>query len=219
MDHSRSSASPVNGYHMSKQNPDVLDRLCSPTPDHLLHKKTLTPATVRVSGGGGGILIGTRNGHLPGQSSLVKQMLNDKHRAAASLVHLATRGKSFRPGVNISPVVVKLSGVAPSQGLPSNSSSTSNQGESGSPENSAEVKSRSSDGEGSAGKSRDPCDKNVVLSALRRRRYSCKFNSICYNWYITHLLLYMCTCKLHNMLIQSYMFVLSLQEALGYFGA
>ena len=173
MEHARTSASPVNGYHMSKQNPDVLDRLCSPSPSHrdtLLHKKTLTPATVRVSAGGG-VLIGARNGHqTPGQSSLVKQMLNDKHRAPTSLVHLATRGKAFRSGVNISPVVVKLSGAV-THNLPSNSSSlNSSREENGSAENHAEASLRPSSGEGSPGKSRDPCDKNVVLSALRQRR-------------------------------------------------
>ena len=164
---------------MSKQNPDVLDRLCSPSPshrDHLLHKKTLTPATVRVGGGaGGGVLIGTRNGHSPGQSSLVKQMLNDKHRAPASLVHLATRGKSFRGSVNISPVVVKLSGAAP-QNLPSSASGSSSLNSSReeihviAQENGHEVNPRLSDGEGLPGKKTDPCDKNVVLSALRQRR-------------------------------------------------
>ena len=176
VDHARSStSSPLNGYHMSKQNPDVLDRLCSPSPshrDHLLHKKTLTPATVRVGGGGGGVLIGGRNGHSATQSSLVKQMLNDKHRAQASLVHLATRGKSFRNGVNISPVVVKLSGAAP-QSLPSSSASSLNlsREENKIVENGSEVSSRPSDGEASSGNKVDPCDKNVVLSALRQRRY------------------------------------------------
>ena len=169
MEHARNSASAVNGYHMSKQNPDVLDHICSPSPshrDHVLHKKTLTPAMVKVSGGGG-ILNLTRNGQSPGQSSLVKQMLNDKHRAPASLVHLATRGKSLRTSVTISPVVVKLSG-APPKSLPS--SLNSSKEENGTPENGAEVNTRLSNGEGSSGKSADPCDKNVVLSALRQRR-------------------------------------------------
>ena len=171
MDHARSSsASNVNGYHMSKQNPDVLDRLCSPSPshrDHLLHKKTLTPATVRV-GGGGGVLNLTRNGHLLGQNSLVKQMLNDRHRAPASLVHLATRGKSFRTGVNVSPVVVKLSGATP-QSLPS--SLNSSREENTTPENgSADSSTRLSEIKVASGKREDPCDKNVVLSALRQRR-------------------------------------------------
>ena len=173
MEHARSSASPVNGYHMSKQNPDVLDHLCSPSPSHrdtLLHKKTLTPAMVRV-GAGSSMLISARNGHqAPGQSSLVKQMLNDKHRAPTSLVHLATRGKSFRSGVNISPVVVKLSGAA-THNVPSNSSSLNSSREEGSStESGAEDNLRSTNGKGSPVKGRDPCDKNVVLSALRQRR-------------------------------------------------
>ena len=173
VEHARSSASPVNGYHMSKQNPDVLDRLCSPSPSHrdtLLHKKTLSPAMVHV-GAGSSMLVSTRNGHqAPGQSSLVKQMLNDKHRAPTSLVHLATRGKTFRSGVNISPVVVKLSGAV-THDLPSNSSSLNSSREEGNgTENGAEASSRSTNGEGSPVKSRDPCDKSVVLSALRQRR-------------------------------------------------
>ena len=174
VDHARSSASPVNGYHMSKQNPDVLDRLCSPSPSHrdtLLHKKTLSPAMVCV-GAGSSMLMSARNGHqAPGQSSLVKQMLNDKHRAPTSLVHLATRGKTFRSGVNISPVVVKLSGTG-TYDLPSNSPSLNSSREEGSStENGAhETGLRSTNGEGSPVKTRDPCDKNVVMSALRQRR-------------------------------------------------
>ena len=171
----RASASPVNSYHMSKQNPDVLDRLCSPSPshrDHLLHKRTQSPAVVRV-GGGSGVLVGGRNGHSPAQSSLVKQMLlNDKHRAPASLVHLATRGKAFRTGVNVSPVVVKLSGSPAVQTLPSSLTSDSNQERSGVLENgSTEAEHKSVDRGGQSGKISDPCDKNVVLSALRQRRY------------------------------------------------
>ena len=174
VDHARSSASPVNGYHMSKQNPDVLDRLCSPSPSHrdtLLHKKTLSPAIVRV-GAGSSMLMSARNGHQAptGQSSLVKQMLNDKHRAPTSLVHLATRGKTFRSGVNISPVVVKLSGAG-TYDLPSNSSNLNSTREEGSSaENGAEAGLKSTNGEGSPVKTRDPCDKNVVMSALRQRR-------------------------------------------------
>lgn len=116
--------------------------------------------------------MSARNGHqAPGQSSLVKQMLNDKHRAPTSLVHLATRGKTFRSGVNISPVIVKLSG-ATTYDLPSNSTSSynSNREESSSAENGAEAGLRSTNGEGSPVKTRDPCDKNVVMSALRQRR-------------------------------------------------
>ena len=171
----RASASPINGYHMSKQNPDVLDRLCSPSPshrDHLLHKKTLTPATVRVGGGGSGVLVGGRSSHSPSQSSLVKQMLlNDKHRAPASLVHMATRGRGLRTGVNVSPVVVKLSGP-PTQTLPPPAATP----DSVAPvpnsmvENGTEVDKTAVVGEGSPGKKSDPCDKNVVLSALRQRR-------------------------------------------------
>ena len=174
VDHAHSSASPVNGYHMSKQNPDVLDRLCSPSPspshrDTLLHKKTLSPAMVRV-GAGSSMLMSARNGHqAPGQSSLVKQMLNDKHRAPTSLVHLATRGKTFRSGDNISPVVVKLSGTG-TYDLPSNPSSLNSSREGSSAEIGAEAGSRSTNGEGSPVKIRDPCDKNVVMSALRQRR-------------------------------------------------
>lgn len=173
VEHALSSASPVNGYHMSKQNPDVLDRLCSPSPSHrdtLLHKKTLSPAMVRV-GTGSGMLTNARNGHqAPGQSSLVKQMLNDKHRAPTSLVHLATRGKTFRSGVNISPVVVKLSGAVTHDPSSNSSSLNSGQEEGNSAENGAEASLRSTNGEVLPVKSRDPCDKNVVLSALRQRR-------------------------------------------------
>ena len=174
MEHARSSAAPVNGYHMLKQNPDILDCLCSPSPSHrdtLLHKKTLTPAMARV-GAGSSMLISARNGHqAPGQSSLVKQMLNDKHRAPTSLVHLATRGKTFRSGVNISPVVVKLSGAA-THNLPLNFSSSLNSSreEGSSAENGTEASLRSTNGEGPPVKSQDPCDKNEVLSALRQRR-------------------------------------------------
>ena len=167
MEYAHSSASPVNGFHMLKQNPDVLDRLCSPSPFHrdtLLHKKTLSPAMVRV-GAGSGV---AQKGHLASgqQSSLVQQMLNDKHRAPTSLVHLATRGKSFRSGINVSPVVVKLSGNM-TYDLPSNSSSLNPSREDGSgSENGAEA----TNGERLPVKSRDPCDKDVVLSALRQRR-------------------------------------------------
>ena len=172
MEYAHSSASPVNGFHMSKQNPDVLDRLCSPSPscrDTLLNKKTLSPAMVRVGAGSGMFTSGVaRKGHLASgqQSSLVQQMLNDKHRAPTSLVHLATRGKSFRSGINVSPVVVKLSGNT-MYDLPSNSSSLNPSREDGSgSENGAEA----TNGERLPVKSRDPCDKDVVLSALRQRR-------------------------------------------------
>ena len=159
---------------MSKQNPDVLDRLSSPSSSHrnpLLHKKVvLTPAVVRGRAGSSGIL----GHHVGGGGSLVKQMMNEKHRAPTSLVHLATRGKAFRTGVSVSPVVVKLSGVAMTHNIPSHSSSSSSSRAEGiSTGNSA---SRDSGCSMSPNEMRppvtvqDPCDKNVVLSALRQRR-------------------------------------------------
>ena len=117
------------------------------------------------------MLVGGRSSHSPAQSSLVKQMLlNDKHRAPASLVHMATRGRGLRTGVNVSPVVVKLSG-APTQSLSSAATPDAvAQVPSNAVENGTEVEKTRTEGEGSPGKKSDPCDKNVVLSALRQRR-------------------------------------------------
>lgn len=182
------STSPLNGhyqsrvgeYHMSRQNPDILDQMY------------LSPSTANstrfLGAGRGGIytlgnrdrttyMLGRVNGHrspaisprlgsvgAPAQLSYLRQILNSRRSQSvspSSLVQLATRkgvgrtGRLLKNGVGGSPVIVRLAGA--------------NRSEKKEEVQQAQVVNRSE----SNNKAVDPCDKEVVLSALRQRRLDC----------------------------------------------
>ena len=168
MKSSPAASSPLNRsrireYHRSRQNPDILDEMYTP------------PLASRGAGFGketAGNVMGNRQ---PGQTSGSLWGSNDysrsprlggtgslshnshllrvlKHRSHGSspnsLVQLAAKknaGRLLRNGIGRSPVTVKLAGVK----------------EENQP---MEVK------ETGSGERKDPCDKEVVLSALRQKR-------------------------------------------------
>lgn len=149
---------------MSRQNPNVLDQMCAPAP---------RPAGQDLRGNEGGgwhhkgaVSVGetaqtSKANHMswklnnytpsPRQSSYLHHVL--KHRSQSnspsSLVQLATRnspGRLLKYGIGRSPVTVRLAGVKKEENKP------------------MEVRSISED------QQTDPCNKEVVLSALRQRR-------------------------------------------------
>ena len=102
------------------------------------------------------MVLANRNGRTPLQSSLLRQTLNNyPTNSSSSLVHLATRGSGLQHmmnGISRSPVTVRLSGVT-------------SDGMSGVYEDGRDVSHDQSHDQ-----SNNPCDKNVVMSALRQKR-------------------------------------------------
>ena len=168
------SSSPINNntlqtyfqnrgkYHMSRQNPDVLDRMYASSNQQL---QKISDNSV-LNDGQSPVMIGP-SGHTgtvhftpPYQTTLLRQMLNARRLRStppSSLVELATMkgGRLLRKSV-ASPVVVKLAGVK-----------RSNREESG----------RGKIVNGREQSTPNPCDKEVVLKALRQRRYE----RVCHN--------------------------------------
>lgn len=153
---------------MSRQNPDILDEMYTPP---------LASRGVGIGKEGGwetGNAMGNRETRQAGPISSFSWRLNSmsprlggtrnlshnshlhqvlKHRSQgsspSSLVQLATKknaGRLLRNGIGRSPVTVKLAGVKKEESQP------------------MDVR------EMSVGESKDPCDKEVVLSALRQKR-------------------------------------------------
>ena len=176
----QSSVTPLRNrladYHMSKQNPDVLDRMyssslpSSPMNGYRpLNNNTFTPSVHHNrsinSHSGMGLSFQNRVTHTPVQMSLLRQTMKSARGQGSfglghtSLVQLATQKGSLRMNGSptISPVVVRLSRKSepPSEGRGDSESMSLFNGDGSSMEN----------GLG------NPCDKDVVLSALRRRRY------------------------------------------------
>lgn len=141
-------------YHMSRQNPAVLDKLYSidqpsPSQEELLYK-THSPGVNRAASST--LTARHLSGHSPHvglQSSLVKQTLSHRSSlpsaaaAGSSIVQLAAR----RTHHSISPVVVRLAG--PDSALEPHRYSTSPRGE----------------------RAADPCSKDAVVLALKQKRY------------------------------------------------
>ena len=124
----------VGDYHMSRQNPDVLDQMYSPSSavqkNHFLgiHQGTNDSTTSRKINGHFSQFVSPRTeasvySKTPSQASLLRQMLNSRRSQSASpssLVQLATRkgpgirhgrvGRLLKNGV-ASPATVKLAGV------------------------------------------------------------------------------------------------------------
>lgn len=162
----------VGQYHMSRQNPDVLDQIYS--QDHAsqdvgdreslytaTHKDTSYTSSLGRPNGYHSPAIPPRMGPHP-QVSLVRQMLNSRRARSASpssLVQRAMRkgpilgtGRLLKSGViGGSPVMVKLAGV---KGLK---------------EKQERVTARVMDASGQNPVSSS--DKEAVLSALRQKRY------------------------------------------------
>ena len=150
-------------YHMSKQNPAVLDRMysspSSPQKEQLY--KTVSPLvnhTARLNGSG----IVLRNCRSPLHTSLLKQTLGRVRRnPLPGLVHMAVHGSQRRyDSVGVSPVIVKLSS-------PDSRESTNRNESSG--ELSLEASSWQND-ERTSMAAPNPCDKTTVLSALKQKR-------------------------------------------------
>lgn len=136
----------LGDYHMSKQNPAVIDQLYSPRD----HKNDLYKTASPLFNG-----LNHSNGSRSGRTQIqtfLRQTLNRRNSlpgsTGTSLVHLALQGRQRRyDSVPVSPVIVRLSGS----------------GLSGS--KGAELGKL--DEEETAV---NPCDKDVVVSALRQKR-------------------------------------------------
>lgn len=168
----------IGEYHMSRQNPDILDRMyakATPTPRHMLGSGKVqnelaapishTPKTHESDDPGA--YSSPVSVESPQQMSLLRRMLNARKLQASSpssIVQLAIQGgKSRRPkragllrSSVASPVMVPVGGLRkPRQ---------------------EEVKSDNeggNDDDGGVGTEkgkRDPCSKETVLDALRKKR-------------------------------------------------
>lgn len=152
---------------MSKQNPAVLDRMySSPSSPHKEQLyKTVSPFVnhnARLNGSG----IVSRSCRSPLHASLLKQTLGRVRRntlpGQSSLVHMAVHGSQRHyDSVGVSPVIVKLSSPDNkeptdrgrlSRGLITEASSWEN-------------------GERMSNAAPNPCDKTVILSALKQKRW------------------------------------------------
>ena len=135
---------------MSKQNPAVLDFLYS-SPSSTQSYKAASPLFNYSYTNG--FPVASRNGRTPLHTSLLRQTLsnnkrrNSLPRTGSSLVHLAAQRKHRNyDSVPVSPVIVRLSGPA----------STVEDTTSAHKDENGKVKV-------------NPCDKNVVISALKKR--------------------------------------------------
>lgn len=172
-----SGSSRLGEYHRSKQSPAVLDQFFSPPttlshPSHALYKgsPTVNINSERfnvfspLSEGTALALSPSRRARTPLQSSFFPRRLSDQRASSfgSSLVNLAVRGRLRQShSAAVSPVIVQLS--TPS--TPSGSGGTS------------EVSQRiQSQGENQP----DPCNKEVVISALKqkRKRWACPSDDI-----------------------------------------
>ena len=161
----------IADYHMSKQNPDVLDRIYSSTTPQNGYtpfgSRQTTTSPLYGSGHSStnsspGFTFQNQVSHTPVQMSLLRQTLNaSKSRSVSrsSLVQLATQRSSVRlnSGASISPVVVRLSrgtDTPSSKGVRSE-------------ESVSRLVNGVSDGHAQVG---NPCNKDTVLSALRNKR-------------------------------------------------
>lgn len=153
-------------YHRAKQNPAVLDQFySSPSQTRLarnLYKTTPTPLSNSdrfglPPGRQGSGLAPLRRAQTPVQGSLLKGRLQTYHSSppGTSLVSLAVRGRLRQTeSLPVSPVIVQLSN-------PTDAGNTSFSGR---------------DSSAPAGApSLDPCNKEVVISALKqkRKRWAC----------------------------------------------
>ena len=163
----------IADYHMSKQNPDVLDRIYSsatPQVGYSPFSSQLNTSPLYNSGPNSttstpGVSFQNRVSHTPAQMSLLRQTLKASKSQSAShssLVQLATQRSSVRlsSGATISPVVVRLSrGSA----TPPPHGARSNEG--------VFVNGIGSEGDADRlANAGNPCDKDTVLSALRNKR-------------------------------------------------
>lgn len=167
-----SGGSRLGEYHRSKQSPAVLDQFFSPPttlshPSHTLYKSS---PTVNInserfnvfsprSEGPAVPLSPSRRARTPLQSSLLPRRLSDQRASSfgPSLVNLAVRGRLRQShSAAVSPVIVQLS----SPSTPSGSGGTS------------ELSQRT---QGQGENQPDPCNKEVVISALKqkRKRWAC----------------------------------------------
>lgn len=166
-----SGTSRLGEYHRSKQSPSVLDQFLSPPttlsrPSHTLYKSspTLNINLERFnsrSGGTGVLLSPSRRARTPLQAPLLPARLSDQRPSpfGPSLVNLAVRGRLRQSqSAAVSPVVVQLSSPSTSSGSSEVSQRIHNQGEN----------------------RPDPCDKEVVISALKqkRKRWACPSDDI-----------------------------------------
>lgn len=158
-------------YHMSKQNPDVLDRMYSSSlpssQNSHLANHMISPSPYHSGSGSTnsspGVLFQSRISHTPNQSLLRQTLKASKAQTSSksSLVQLATqRGSSIRLNnvSTISPVLVKLS--RGSDTPPSAVRSTSE----------LTMPTVSETGVIGSTQSGDPCDRDTVLTALRSKR-------------------------------------------------
>ena len=184
-------------YHMSRQSPDVLDQMYSSSgaadnpdnPTHQFHhgdpggiiEPSYPPAVDRSALGrlnGHASAVIHRRGNSP-QLSYLRQLLNSRRSQSpspSSLVQLAARsgvgvGVGVRRGggrllrrhmVGGSPAVVKLAGVG--------RTSSEGEGERERGEGNQQQQQPQQLTNGLEERPRNPCDKEVVLSALRQRR-------------------------------------------------
>lgn len=164
----RSTNNRLADYHMSKQNPDVLDRMysssvpSSPRTSPLRSQMRNSPVYHNHSGTSStssspGAQFQNRTSHTPNQMSLLRQTLRAnkaQSSSKSSLVQLATQRTSVKlsgPAASISPVVVRLSRGADTPPSPRLSRGSSTVG-------------------GNEEQARNPCDKDTVLLALRSKR-------------------------------------------------
>lgn len=174
---SPSESSRLGEYHRSKQSPTVLDQFFStPTtlsqPSQTLYKSS--PAVNRNSerfnvlssrpGGTSLPFSPSRRAQTPLRSSLQPGRLSDQRTSpfGPSLVNLAIRGRLRQShSAAVSPVIVQLS-------TPPNSSASGL---------TSEASQRIQDQEGNR---LDPCNKDVVISALKqkRKRWVCPSDDI-----------------------------------------
>lgn len=170
-------------YHMSRQNPDVLDHMyasqATPTPQppstqqtRNFHRELIyTPQKSRPHHTAilGPYAVPADLNSVPPQPSLLRQMLNARRAQSSSpsnsVVQFATRnGRRGRVGGGllkrglVSPVVVRLAGV---RRRGDETCGGRERGWDG--EDAGRFEREARDG-------RDPCDKEVVLDALRQKR-------------------------------------------------
>ena len=138
---------------MSKQNPAVIDQLYSPSPASSSHKNNLYKTASPLFNGlnHSRHLNGNRSGRTQVQSFL-RQTLNRRNSlpggTGTSLVHLAIQGRQRKyDSVPVSPVIVRLSGSSLDEGK-------------------GMELGRLEEEETAV----NPCDKDVVISALRQKR-------------------------------------------------
>ncbi len=164
MDTSLNVNNRLRDYHMSRQDPAVLDRMYTSAPtsparqngylygtspnfaNHITHSNGHSMASPAGSY--------SRASRTALPTSLLRQTLTNSRRSSlpggSSLVNMAVQRGGHAGSKNFSPVIVRLSGPATS----------SDGGGRGEPANRQEA----------PGMAIDPCDKETVMSALKKKR-------------------------------------------------